>query len=60
MENLINTWVYVKFGKYHGKKAKILGITTKNENPAFLLQLEDGTEFVKSQKNTVRLLPTNK
>lgn len=59
-KSLIGTCVLVKFGKHHGEKATILDITEKDGHPAFVLKLEDGTEFVKKQKNTLRLLSTNK
>lgn len=58
--SIIGTDVLVKFGKHHGEKATILDTTEKDGCPAFVLRLEDGTEFIKKQKNTVRLLPTNK
>ncbi len=49
-------FVYIKFGKHHGKKARITGHGVKNGYPAYLLKLESGEVITKKQKNTVRML----
>lgn len=53
-------WVYVKFGEHHAKMALIVRETVKQDYPAYVLRLSDGTEFTKKQKNTIKMLPTNK
>lgn len=51
--------VYIKFGKYHGRKATVLGKTEKDGQPAYklMVQLDGFTSdiIVKKQKNTVRV-----
>lgn len=57
---MIGKEVYIKFGKHHGKKGTVLGVTTKNGYPAFKLKVEVDhftTDIItKKQKNTVRML----
>ncbi|MCS0827450.1 hypothetical protein NX029_26400 [Cytobacillus firmus] len=57
---MVGLMVYVKFGPYHGQKAQILGIDTKDGQPAFILRVPDGTVITKKQKNTIKMLPVNK
>jgi hypothetical protein len=61
---MTNKEVYIKFGQYHGKKAIVLGETTKDGYPAFKLKVKVNdftTDIItKKQKNTVRMIGDTK
>ena len=60
MKREYEEYVYIKFGKHHGKQAKVLRSTEEDGEPASVLevQVDEFTKDVvtKKQKNIVRVL----
>lgn len=44
---------YVKFGKFHGQKGKIVGEVHVNGADRFLIKLQNGLTITKKQKNVI-------
>lgn len=55
IRDIIGKEVYIKFGRHHGKKAKVIRETTKKGELAFVLLVDDHMHVIKKQKNTVIL-----
>lgn len=55
IENMIGKEVFIKFGNFHGQKAKVLKQDFIEGHERYLLQLQGGQVIYKKVKNTLYL-----